>query len=236
MENKISGEITDVNLTALEAIPAAIAAELPFLITLTVTERKYKRKMATKNTGYVADVYAGAKAHTDVLPGSFDFAEFTKDMNLKTRLQYVKQIFVSVVEKIDDTDLQLGNELMKQSDKCYSHLKLAAKDNTAVKEIVDQIATAYSGIGKKKPAAIYTITAGGSITVYKVVTKTSLVNHGTTVIRIQPGSEILQKVMSMTPIEIEPHNSVIVPDDWTVVQVTNLSTTAEASFSVKVKA
>ncbi|MEI6124746.1 MAG: hypothetical protein WCQ95_14095 [Bacteroidota bacterium] len=235
MDNKISGEITPTNITNLEAVTGIVDTELPFLHTATKSERKSIRKMSTRNTGYVEKVYSGSLAHSDALPATFDLAGYTKDVNLKAKLPYIKQIFKTIVERLEDTELLLGHDLMKQSDYCYAQLKLAAKDNDAVKEIVGEIAAGLKGMGSRKNATVFGISAGNSITVYKVVTGTFLVNKGTTVLKIKAGSELASKVRAMESLIIEPGNSAVIYKTWTIIEVSNLSNNAEGSFSVKIK-
>jgi hypothetical protein len=235
MDNKISGEITPTNITNLEAVNGIVDTELPFLHTATKTERKSIRKMSTGSTGYVEKVYSGSLAHADALPSTFDLAGYTKDMNLKAKLPYVKQIFKTIVERLEDTELLLGHDLMKQSDYCYAQLKLAAKDNDAVKEIVGEIAEIMKGRGIRKNATLFSISSGNTITVYKVVTGSVLVNNGTTVLKIKAVAELASKVRAMESVIIEPGNSAVIHKTWTIIEVSNLSNSADGSFSVKVK-
>jgi hypothetical protein len=124
---------------------------------------------------------------------------------------------------------------MKQSDFCYAQLKLAAKDNEAVKAVVDEIAAILKGQGRKRDATVYSIAAASTITVYKVVTGKVLVNKGTTVLKFKAGSELSPKVKSMESIVVEPGNSAVIPKTWTIIEVSNLSNSAEGSFAVKIK-
>ncbi len=235
MDSKISGEITPTNKTNLEAVTGIVDTELPFLRNATKTERKFLRKMSTGNAGYVDKVYSSVSAHSDLLPTTFSLSDFTKDVKLMADLPYIRQIFQTVLEKLDDSELLLGHDLMKQADYCYAQLKLGAKDNDAVKEAVNEIAAGLKGMGSKKNATIYGISAGNTITVYKVVTGTLLVNKGTTVLKIKAGSELASKVRAMESLIIEPGNSAMIHKTWTIIEVSNLSNSAEGSFSVKVK-
>jgi hypothetical protein len=235
MDNKISGEITPTNITNLEAVTGIVDTELPFLRNATKTERRFLRKMSAGNSGYVDKVYSASMAHSELLPTSFDLNGFTKDVKLMAILPYIKQIFKTIMEKIDDTELLLGHDLMKQSDYCYAQLKLSAKDNEAVKSAVEEIAAGLKGMGSKKNATVFGISASNTITVYKVVTGSALVNNGTTVLKVKAGNELASKVKSMDAIVIEPGNSVVIPKTWTIIEVSNLSNSAVGSFSVKVK-
>lgn len=127
-----------------------IKALLPFLVTLSATERKKLRKMATKRIGYVASVLEAVQAHPTAVPGDFDTLEFGKDVNLSLTLRQLYDISIAITQGLDDTMLALGNDLMQQADTAYGHLKQSAKKNAGLKVIVDQIGTAFAGQGKKK--------------------------------------------------------------------------------------
>jgi hypothetical protein len=53
-------------------------------------------------------------------------------------------------ERLSDTVLLLGVELMKQSDTGYDYLKRAAKDNAAIQAIVNQIAKLLKARERKR--------------------------------------------------------------------------------------
>ncbi len=112
MGNKISGEITPAIKTTVEGLATGAKAAMPFLRNATKKERETLPKMGLQRAGFVDKAYAGALAHTNKLPGDFDMAEFTKDAKLKVDLPYIRQIFVDMVELVDDTSLLLGNDLI----------------------------------------------------------------------------------------------------------------------------
>jgi hypothetical protein len=120
---------------------------LPFLLNLTPDQRKALRKMGSKRTGYVNDVYQGVMNNTNVVPSAFDLAAYTRDKILHDDLTDILDQLIPLYESISDTLLLAGNELMKQSDSGYDYLKRAAKDNSALQIIVDQIAKAFEGQG-----------------------------------------------------------------------------------------
>ena len=125
-----------------------IKGVLSFLVNLTPDQRKSLRKMGTKRTGYVADVFDAVKTNPDVLAAAFDFAEYEKDKILFDDLSEVSGWLAALAEGVDDTLMALGNELMKQSDSGYDYLKRAAKDNEALSTVVDKIGEAFAGQGR----------------------------------------------------------------------------------------
>jgi hypothetical protein len=229
----ISAAIAPDDKAALELKASEILAILVFLVNLDPKTRKRLRKMATKRTGYVADVFTAVLANPGAIPSTFDVNEYKKDKQLFDDLLYLFGIFNPIVEAISDTMLMVGNELMTQSDSCYDYLKRAAKDNVPLTETINKIATAYKRQSPKTPN-IFTIPAGGSVEVNNVVIGTRLVNNGTTVITLKAGPELPSNV-KLDPIDIEPGNSVVIPKGYSVILVENKSATVEAIFSVRQK-
>jgi hypothetical protein len=229
----ISHEILPADKTALETNATTILSILKFLINLDSTTRMKLRKMATKRTGYVMAVFNAVLANQNAIPETFNIDEYKKDIQLLSDLTYILSIFSPIIEGIDDTILMLGNELMTQSDSCYNYLQRAAKDNAPLTEVVNKIATAYKRKSPSMPK-IFTIAPGGSLQVKNVVTGTRLVNNGTTVISLKGGDELPSKVI-LAPIKIDPGNSVEIPKGYKNIIVENVSTTSEASFSVRQK-
>lgn len=233
MENRISVIIAPATKAELELIAANILVLLPFLINLTPAQRKRIRKMATKHTGYVADVFNAVITNPSAIPATFDIPEYSKDKVLFDDLTYVLNLFETIVEAMHDTLLQIGHELMQQSDSCYDYLKRASKDNASLSEIVKKIGTAFAGQGKRTKIAEFMIPAKGSVEVKNVHPGTKLVNIGNTIIVLKPGSDLANK-LKVPPIAINPSNSVTIPAGYTSILVENLSETSEGSFSVKI--
>jgi hypothetical protein len=234
MENRISASITPAAKAELEAVAANILVLLPFLINLTPAQRKKIRKMATKHTGYVADVFNAVIANPTAIPATFSIPEYTKDKVLFDDLTYVCNLFETIVEAMRDTLLQLGSELMLQSDASYDYLKRAAKDNAPLSEIVGKIGTAFAGQGKSKNVSEFMVPPKGSVNVDGVVQNRSILNSGNTMLLMKPGADLANKVKG-ADIQINPAVSVKIPAGYTSIIVINVSETTEGSFSLKIK-
>ncbi len=231
----VSGVVTPTNKTNFEEAVAAAAAELPFLKSATKKERMELVKMGLKNTGFVNAVYTGIGAHLGILPSDFNMAAFTEDIKLKQELPYLKQLLVGLVEKMDDTDLLLGNDLMVAALYVYSLMKVAAKNNAEIKTLVDEIAENWINSGKKKANTVFSIASSSTITVANVVASKSFLNNGITLLKLKVGADLVSKFPLADPITVDPGNSVKIPKGWTIIEVTNLSGTAAGSFSIKIK-
>jgi hypothetical protein len=226
----ISASLTALDINNIITNRDAIALILVFLVNLTPEERKKLRKMATKREGYVSSVYNGALNNPSAIPSSFDMPEYTKDFDLMTQLKIVRGLLGPLMEGIDDTIMLLSNELMEQSDQCYGFLQTAAKGNPALTTLVNQIATAFAGQGKKKNATSITIPAGGSSNQQRINTRNLFINSGTTVLKV-----IKTGLAASYAKTVSPQSSLKLDPDWTVITVTNNSTTDEGEFTVTIK-
>ncbi len=153
-QNIISATLADEDNLAILAALDLITSKLPFLISLTKDQRKGKRTAATKRQGYIKSVADAVKSFPNDLPKNYDAQEFLKDVTLMDAMSdFVNKLGV-LHSNVDDTSLQLGIELMSQSDDGYRILQAGAKNNPQLKVVVEKIGTAFKGQGKKKVAVV----------------------------------------------------------------------------------
>ena len=229
----ISASIDPADKATLISNASHIMDILKFMVNLDPKTRKRLRKMATKRTGYVKDVYMAVLANSPAIPDTFDIDGYKSDMTLYDDLHELLGYFLPIVEGIQDTMLALGNDLMKQSDTCYNYLQRAAKDNAPLTDTVARIGTAYRR-STPKAATAFTIAAAGATVIEHVKPGTRIVNTGTSVIKFKPGNDLASKVR-IAYITIDPGNSEVIPKGYTSIVVENVSTTAEAIFTVRMK-
>ena len=141
----ISASIVAADKTAVITALQTIKTKLPFLINLTIADRKKLRKMGSVRTSYVQDVYTAATNNASAIPSGFSLTEYGKDATLLKDLTDIQALLQPLFEGLEDTQMALGSELMKQSDECYGYLKVAAKKSSsqnltmAIKSISDQL-------------------------------------------------------------------------------------------------
>jgi hypothetical protein len=143
--SNISAAIVAADKTAVQTAIQTIKSKMPFLINLSIDERKKLRKMASVRTSYVQDVYQASVGNSGAIPQGINLVEYGKDLQLYRDLSDIMSWFAPLYESIESTSMALGSELMKQSDECYGHLKVAAKKstnqslNTTVSKIASQL-------------------------------------------------------------------------------------------------
>lgn len=148
--NKVSGTLSDADSQKILKAIDGISASLPFLINLTVDERKKERKMGAKSIEYVNLSLQGAQMYPKALKAGFDATEFKNDVALYNALQPIAVKLQALSEAINDTMLAAGSDAMIAADEVYAELKSSAKKDASVKGLVDQIAKRFKGQGSSK--------------------------------------------------------------------------------------
>ena len=108
--NKISASFSEIDKEAVLVKIAEVKALMPFLIGLTVEERKNLRKMGPKSVDYVRQSLEGAKAFPDELKKSFDTVELEKDftlinVNAKAMVDKISERFKGQGKKVNPTTI-----------------------------------------------------------------------------------------------------------------------------------
>ncbi|QLE40188.1 hypothetical protein FD723_06795 [Nostoc sp. C052] len=153
----ITGSLTPADIQEIKAAFATIEAKLPFLVTLSVEERRKLFKMGDKSLAFVNTSLTAAQSNRDILPASFDVDEFVRDYQLATTLSELLIGLRQLTEQVDDTLMAVGSETMSSSLTVYDYVKTAAKKTPGLKTIAEQLGERFKAI-KSKPAK----TASGS--------------------------------------------------------------------------
>lgn len=148
--NKVSGTVSDADSQKIMKAIDGISASLPFLINLSVDDRKKLRKMGAKSIEYVNLNLQGAQTYPKALKAGFDAAEFKNDVMLYNALQPIAVKLQALSEALNDTMLAAGSDAMMAADEVYAELKSSAKKDANVKGLVDQIAQRFKGQGVSK--------------------------------------------------------------------------------------
>lgn len=148
--NKISADFSAADKdTAIQKIKD-LKESMPFLVNLSVEDRKRLKGIGTKNLDYVQKCLEGALAFPDEMKKSFDVHEFQKDVSLFNNLLGVQIACLSLMELVDDSMKAAGIDSMTSASEVYNSLKSSAKNNANVKSIVAEIAIRFKGQGIKK--------------------------------------------------------------------------------------
>lgn len=127
-----------------------ISSRLPFLVNLNPDERRSLLKHANRDTEFVQDASYAVTHFPDIFPGSFGIDEYKKDVELYRVLGETKILLESLMEKIRNTELALGNEVMKSTNEAYHLIQAAKKKRPGVQKLADKMSLRYKGQGKRK--------------------------------------------------------------------------------------
>ena len=150
----ISAKLTETDLQDIKAALATIEAKLPFLIHLTVEERRKLFKMGNKSLAFVSNSLTVAQSNPDILPARFDLDEFSSDYQLAITLTEVHFRLQQLTEKVDDTLMAVSSEAMTSSLTVYEYIKTAAKNTPGLKAIAEQLSERFKATRVKAPKAV----------------------------------------------------------------------------------
>lgn len=108
--NRVSATLSKETINQILGAVAAIREQLPFLVDLTVEERKSLPRMGDKSRAFVSKALELASQNSDFLPRSFDIDEFRKDVELYDAIYAVRQSLMILAENVDDTYQLAGSE------------------------------------------------------------------------------------------------------------------------------
>jgi hypothetical protein len=147
----INVTLSEQDLQEIKQAITKIQQKLPFLVTLSATERRRLFKMGDKRLAFVQTSLNAAQSNPNILPASFDLSGFANDYQLATTLTEVEMLLSQLTEQVDDTLLAVGSEAMSSSLTVYDYVKTAAKKTPGLKGIAEQMGNLFRAM-KSKPA------------------------------------------------------------------------------------
>lgn len=151
-QNLVSANLTGATRDAALADIASCEAKLPFLIGLSPGDRVGLQKMGNIRRAFVEETVVVAAQNAQVLPASFDAAEYQKDKALFDQLVPIYDALQVLFEKVDDTLLALGSDLYSASLEVYGYVRAAGKSQ-ALDSLRAQLKAARQKAPVKKPTS-----------------------------------------------------------------------------------
>ena len=126
-QNLISFQLTPADLAAVDGALKTLEDRLATLIDLSPEQRRALVKMGDKSEAFARKAVEVLANNPNVLPGNFDLAELRRDLagfdQLRSRLVRVARIF----ERMSDSQLALGSDVMSGAMEGYAFLKVAGQ-------------------------------------------------------------------------------------------------------------
>ena len=126
-QNLISFQPSAADLTAVDAALKTLEEKLAGLIDLSIEQRSTLMKMGDKSEAFCRKAVEVLGNNPGVLPANFSLAELRRDLagfdTLRPRLVRFEKLY----EKMRDSQLALGSDLMTASLEGYAFLKVAGR-------------------------------------------------------------------------------------------------------------
>lgn len=146
----INVTISPADVQAVKDSFAAILGKLPFLVNLTVDERKATFKAGPDSLSFLQNAVSAAQNNPTIFPASFSATDFQKDVDLFAALTELGTLASSVASRIDDTRLAVGGEAMQQATQVYNYVKTAAKTTPGLKPVAEQLGERFQKTRKPR--------------------------------------------------------------------------------------
>ncbi len=147
--NRISASISKADREAVMQAIATIKEKLPFLVDLTIEERKSLPKLGDKSRGFVSKALEIAAQNPDFLPRSFDLDEMRRDVELFEALYPILLSLTQLQELVDDTFVAVGSEAYAAGLMVYNYAKASGK-GTGLDVALDDMGRRFTRKSAKK--------------------------------------------------------------------------------------
>lgn len=127
-QNRISMIFEPERLERIDGSLTALEADLSLLIALTIDERSDLVKMGNKSRAFCTSALAVAQQHAGLMPRDFDFGAFHLDHLALDALRPRAARLAHLMQRMSDTELALGSDLMNAALEVYGVIKVAGKD------------------------------------------------------------------------------------------------------------
>ena len=147
----LSAVLLQAELDSIKSNLQHVKDSLPFLVNLTPEQRHDLFKMGPKSLSYVEYALTVATEHTGILPANFSLEEFKKDYDLAHAMNEIGVVSGPLFEGIDDTRMLAGAEAIAAANIVYNLVKVAAKADSSLDIVLEELKRRYENQGKRKP-------------------------------------------------------------------------------------
>ena len=142
-ENRISTSLSPADREAVLAAVSTIREKLPFLLDLTVEERRSLPKMGDKSRAFVSKALEVATQNPAFLPRSFDIEEMRRDVELFQALHPILLSLTQLQELLDDTYLAVGSDAYTAGLVVYNYAKNSGQ-GAGLDAVVDEMGRRFA--------------------------------------------------------------------------------------------
>lgn len=148
-QNVVSLALSAEQVEAVNKALDVLEKNLEGLISLSVEERSELRKMGPKSEMFARKAYDVLAQSPEILPGTFELADFTVDLEALDQLRPVFARIAALAGRADDTEMALGSDIYSAALEGYRFAKLAGK-GAALDELKAQASVRFAGQRRRK--------------------------------------------------------------------------------------
>ncbi len=126
-QNRISLTLAANAVSDIEAAIATMEQHLAGLIGLQPEERRELTKMGDKSEAFCRAAVTTLRNHSDVLPRGFSLDGYEADLVALDTLRPLLNRLQRLYDRMVDSEMALGSDLMVASLEGYAHLKVAGR-------------------------------------------------------------------------------------------------------------
>lgn len=146
----IDATLSAADIQAITDALGVIEAKLPFLLKLSVDERRAIFKAGPDSVSFLQNALAAVQTKPEIFPNTFNQAAFAKDVELFAALTGIATRVDSVASAVDDTRLAVGGEAMQAGIQVYEYVRAAEKTQPGLKPLADQLGERFQRASKPK--------------------------------------------------------------------------------------
>lgn len=120
-----------------------IQTQLPFLIDLTIADRRGLPKLGDKGRAFIDKGLVLATQNDGILPRNFDIEQYRREVTMVRELEPLILAFRQLMKRLEDTYTAVGSDAYSQTLVVYQTAKLANK-NGALDEHLDSLAQRFA--------------------------------------------------------------------------------------------
>ena len=148
LNNRVNATATAAQLTAVKAAFQTILTNLPFLVGLTVDERKSLNAIDVNNKAFTEDALNAAVNNPTLVPPYLSVPNLQSDLTLFTQMDEISGLANQLCERIEDTRMLAGSEAYNTALSLYKSFGSAADAGVlGADSIVDKLKTRFATSG-----------------------------------------------------------------------------------------
>ncbi|HLP88836.1 MAG TPA: hypothetical protein VK184_09650 [Nostocaceae cyanobacterium] len=148
-DNRIDASLSPADQKAVMQAIATIKEKLPFLIDLSLEERRALPKLGDKSRAFVSKALEVALQNPGILARSFDVEEMRRDVELFEALYPIMLSLSQLQELIDDTCLAAGSEAYVAALAVYNYAKVSG-NTEGLDTALDELGRRFARKSKKQ--------------------------------------------------------------------------------------